>query len=57
MWAVGGALVVFGVGAALPVWTAWYFSPWEGNGRPAPLWEAVARVPATALDAHHGHAH
>jgi hypothetical protein len=48
---MASALVVIGVGAALPIWTAWYFSPWEGLGRPAPLWEAVGRVPATRREA------
>ena len=35
------ALLVFGVGAALPIWSAVYLSPWEGNGYPASLWVAV----------------
>lgn len=48
---MGGALVAFGVGAVLPIWTAWYFSPWEGNGYSAPLWEAISRVPATRREA------
>lgn len=46
-WAVGAALVVFGAGAALPIWTAWYFSSWEGIGHSGPLWTAIGQVPAT----------
>ena len=31
--------------ACLPIWTAWYFSPWEGLGEQRPLWEAVKQIP------------
>lgn len=43
----GAALAVFAAGAALPIWSAWYFSDWEGNGYQGPLWTAVGQMPAT----------
>jgi hypothetical protein len=47
IWAIGAASAVFGAGAALPVWSAWYFGTWEATGSSGPLWEAVGRMPAT----------
>jgi hypothetical protein len=49
--AVGYALLVFGVGAALPIWKVWYFGAWEASAYPGALWEAVGRIPATSREA------
>lgn len=40
--------VVFAAFSMLPVWTAWYFSPWEGNGELASFWTMLASVPRAA---------
>ena len=37
-WSV---VAMFGLASVLPVWTAWYFSPWEANGEPATFWQMV----------------
>ena len=39
------ALVVFVVFSFLPVWTAWYFSSWEGNGELGSFWTMLASIP------------
>jgi hypothetical protein len=45
IWAVTGALVVLGIGAALPIWMAWYFIDWEGVGYWVPLWDIGSPTP------------
>ncbi|WP_020474885.1 hypothetical protein [Zavarzinella formosa] len=39
---------VFAVFSFLPVWKAWYFSSWEGLGKPASFWTMLASVPRAA---------
>lgn len=41
-------LVVFAVFSALPIWTAWYFSSWEGLGELASFWTMLASIPQAA---------
>ena len=45
-------VVVLGLASVMPVWTAWYFSPWEANGEPATFWEMI-RSAWTAGDSWH----
>lgn len=33
--------LAFLMASFLPMWTAWYFRPWEANGKPATLWDVV----------------
>ena len=48
-WFVAAA---FGLASVLPVWTAWYFSPWEANGDLATFWQ-MAHSAWTAGDSWH----
>ena len=41
-------LIVFVVASSLPVWTAWYFGPWEGTGELASFWTMLASIPGAA---------
>jgi len=42
------ALIVFAVFSVLPVWTAWYFSSWEGLGVLASFWTMLISIPRAA---------
>jgi len=41
-------LAVFAVFSILPIWTAWYFSSWEGLGVWASFWTMLASIPRSA---------
>ena len=40
---LGAASVLF-VSSFLPVWTVWYFNPWEGVGDHHSLWQVVWEI-------------
>ncbi len=42
------ALAVFALFSVLPVWSAWYFSPWEGLGVQTSFWTMLASIPRAA---------
>jgi len=44
---IAAALAVLAIGAAVPVWTAWYIGELEWTGELTPLWVAISRFPAS----------
>jgi hypothetical protein len=43
--ALAAVVAVLAIGAALPIWMAWYFIDWQGVGYWVPIWEIGSPTP------------
>jgi len=44
VWVLTGGLLTLLVASFFPIWTVWYWNPWEGLGVRASLWGVLWKV-------------